>query len=57
MIKSNPIEAVLIISALSTLIIAAIVVIAKARVKAANMKKAVAKAEAENMAKSEFLSV
>ena len=56
LIKSNPIEAVLIISALSTLIIAAIVVIAKARVKAANMKKAVAKAEAENMAKSEFLS-
>ena len=55
-IKGNPIEAVLIISALSTLIIVAIVVIAKARVKAANMKKAVVKAEAENMAKSEFLS-
>lgn len=56
LIKSNPIEAVLVISAFSILIIAAVVMMAKARVNAANMQKAIAKAEAENMAKSEFLS-
>nr|WP_195377029.1 ATP-binding protein [Anaerotruncus rubiinfantis] len=55
-IESHPMEAVLVISAFSILIIFAVVVIAKARVKAANMQKAIAKAEAENMAKSEFLS-
>ena len=55
-IKSNPIESILAISVFSILIIGAIIVIAKARVKAANMQKAVAKAEAENLAKSEFLS-
>ncbi len=54
--ESNPFLSVLIIGVFSILMIVAITVIARARVKAANMQKAVIRAEAESVAKSEFLS-
>lgn len=56
LIESNPIFSVLLISVLSIFMVTLIAVISTMRVKAANMQKAIAKATADNKAKSEFLS-
>lgn len=55
-IEGNPISAVLVIAAFSLILVTAIAIISKMRIQAANMQKAVAKAEAKSKAKSEFFS-
>ncbi len=55
-IEGNPLASVLLIAAFSLFIVVVIAVISNMRIKAANMQRAVAKAEAESRAKSEFLS-
>ena len=54
--ETNPILSITAISAFLLLITMVIVIIANMRVKNANMQKNIAKAEADNRAKSEFLS-
>ena len=55
-VETNPILSITAISAFLLLITMVIVIIANMRVKNANMQKNIAKAEADNRAKSEFLS-
>lgn len=55
-VETNPILAITAISAFLLLVIIVIIAIANLRVKNANMQKDIARAEAENKAKSEFLS-
>ena len=55
-LKTNPILAVASISTILLFVTIVIIVIANMRVKNANMQKDIAKAEADNRAKSEFLS-
>ncbi|WP_269476829.1 ATP-binding protein [Hominibacterium faecale] len=55
-VATNPILSITVISAFLLLFSLVIIVIATMRVKNANMQKNMAKAEAENKAKSEFLS-
>lgn len=55
-VETNPISAITTISAFLLFVIFVILVIASLRVKNANMQKNISKAEAENKAKSEFLS-
>lgn len=55
-VETNPILSITAISAFLLLVIIVISAIARLRVKNANMQKDIARAEAENKAKSEFLS-
>ncbi|WP_252198015.1 transporter substrate-binding domain-containing protein [Clostridium sp. MCC353] len=55
-VETNPILSITAISAFLLLVIIVIIMIAGLRVKNANMQKDIARAEAENKAKSEFLS-
>lgn len=55
-VETNPILAITAISAFLLLVIIVVIAIANLRVKNANMQKDIARAEAENKAKSEFLS-
>lgn len=55
-VETNPILAITSISTFLLLVIIVIIAIANLRVKNANMQKDIARAEAENKAKSEFLS-
>lgn len=55
-VKTNPVFSIVAISAFLLFITIVITIIANMRVKNANMQKNIAKAEADNKAKSEFLS-